>query len=194
MKKFKKDIIIFILIGIVIGLGLLQYGDLKSEKENISAEIVEQTISQMSELATAKYNYKNVVSYENVRKFNGIEVPFTKKSFLIVYTGYIKAGVDLKSVDIKISSNEKIDVTIDQARILDHVINEDEVTVYDEDSRLLNPLKIDDVMKVLTKEKTKVEKEVIEKGFLKESNEYTKKLIETNLNNMGFEKVNIRFR
>ncbi|WP_053955510.1 DUF4230 domain-containing protein [Inediibacterium massiliense] len=193
MKKF-KNITIFILIGMVIGLGVLQYGNFKDEKESISAEVVEQTISQMSELVTIKYNYKNVVAYKNARKFNGVELPFTKKSFLIVYTGYIKAGVDLKSVDVKMISNHEIDVTIDQAKILDNVLNEEDVTIYDENSALLNPLKFGDLMKVLTKEKKKVEKEVVEKGFLKEANEYTKKLMETNLKSMGFEKVNIRFR
>lgn len=192
--KSKRNILIVILMTLVVGLSIIAFGDMVKDEETIGSDIVEKEILNISELSTIKYNYKNVAKYEDVKKFKGINIPFTSKSFLLVYSGYVKAGVDLEDIDISIKDDKNITIKMNEAKILDNVINEKEAEMYDEDSGLFNKLKYDDLLGVLSLEKEKIKDELIEDGFLDEANKHTEKLVKNMLGNLGFEKVDIYFR
>jgi hypothetical protein len=163
-----------------------------SDKNTVNSSIVAEKLSKLKELATTKYSYTKVLEVKNDRQFNGISIPFTQKYFLLQYDGYIKAGVDLSKLDIKInSSTSTITLKLNHSKILDDVINQDSIHIYDEKSGLFNKLELSDMVNEITAQKTIVEDEVIKKGYLKESDNNASVLLETILKNMGFKNVNI---
>lgn len=169
------------MIAIILILALVAYiiSNLKSkEKISISSETVESSLKEAKELTTLKYNYKNVASYENSQEFHGITLPFTTKKFLYTYQGEINAGVDLDKARVDVNEASKIiSVTLPQASILSHDIDENSVMVYDEKNSIFNPLKLEDYSDFRKEEEAKVEKEAIDKGLLEEAKEKSEKAV-----------------
>ncbi|NMA58941.1 DUF4230 domain-containing protein [Clostridium cochlearium] len=194
MKKWKRNTLIFLLIiAIIVGVFFYTKYSFKNEMELLSNTIEEQ-LSKILELSTVKYNYTNVVSYKDSRKLSGLNLPFTSKSFLIKYDGYIKAGVDLNTVETEITDTKSIKMTLDKPKVFDNVIIEEEVYVYDEKDSIFNKLSFENLYEVLIEEKQKMEKEVVEKGLLNDAEKNTKEMLISLLKSMGFEKIEIVFR
>lgn len=178
-KSSKKVIGFLIAIILILALGAYIISNLKSkEKISISSETVESSLKEAKELTTLKYNYKNVASYENSQEFHGITLPFTTKKFLYTYQGEINAGVDLDKARVDVNEASKIiSVTLPQASILSHDIDENSVMVYDEKNSIFNPLKLEDYSDFRKEEEAKVEKEAIDKGLLEEAKEKSEKAV-----------------
>lgn len=194
MKKWKRNTLIFLLIiAIIVGVFFYIKYSFKNKMELLSNAIEEQ-LSKILELATVKYNYTNVVSYKDSKKLSGLNLPFTSKSFLIKYDGYIKAGVDLNTVEIELIDTKTIKVTLGKPKVFDNVIIEEEVYIYDEKDSVFNKLRFEDLYEVLVEEKQKMEEVVIEKGLLNDAEKNTKEMLISLLKSMGFEKIEIAFR
>lgn len=178
-KTSKKVFGFLIAIILILALGAYIISNLKSkEKISISSETVESSLKEAKELTTLKYNYKNVASYENSKEFHGITLPFTTKKFLYTYQGEINAGVDLDKARVDVNEASKIiSVTLPQASILSHDIDENSVMVYDEKNSIFNPLKLEDYSDFRKEEEAKVEKEAIDKGLLEEAKEKSEKAV-----------------
>lgn len=178
-KTSKKVFGFLIAIILILALGAYIISNLKSkEKISISSETVESSLKEAKELTTLKYNYKNVASYENSQEFHGITLPFTTKKFLYTYQGEINAGVDLDKARVDVNEASKIiSVTLPQASILSHDIDENSVMVYDEKNSIFNPLKLEDYSDFRKEEEAKVEKEAIDNGLLEEAKEKSEKAV-----------------
>lgn len=178
-KTSKKVFGFLIAIILILALGAYIISNLKSkEKISISSETVESSLKEAKELTTLKYNYKNVASYENSQEFHGITLPFTTKKFLYTYQGEINAGVDLDKARVDVNEASKIiSVTLPQASILSHDIDENSVMVYDQKNSIFNPLKLEDYSDFRKEEEAKVEKEAIDKGLLEEAKEKSEKAV-----------------
>lgn len=192
-KKRNYLAIFLIILAIIMVLFFYIRFSVKRETKMLSDTIKEE-ISKLLELSTVKYNYVNVVAYKDNKKFSGINMPFTNKSFLIKYSGYIKAGVDLKSAEINVNDTKSVEIKLDKPKVLDNVINEEDSYIYDEKESVFNQLKLEDLHNVLVKEKKNMEKEVIKKGLLTESEKNTKEILTSFLKNLGFENVKIVFK
>lgn len=155
---------------------------------------VEEQVMKLLDLSTVKYNYTNVVAYKDNKKLKDMSIPFTNKGFLIKYNGYIKAGVDLSTAEVDVQDKKDVEITLDKPTIFDNVINEEDAYIYDEKESLFNQLKIQDLYDVLVKEKENMEKEVIEKGILKEAEVNAEEILRSFLTSMGFENIKISFR
>ena len=194
MKKWKRNTIISLLtIGIILSFFLYMKFSFKKEVALLSNTIEEQ-LSKILELSTTKYNYTNVVSYKDNKKLSGLNLPFTSKSFLIKYDGYIKAGVDLKTAEVEVMDTKSVRIVLDKPKIFDNVIMEEEVYIYDERDSVFNKLSFDDLYDVLIEEKQKTEKEIVDKGFLNDAENNTKEISDSFLRSMGFENIEIIFR
>lgn len=194
MKKRIKNIIISLALVVLIVTGLFFYFNMRTTTvtETFSNTVTESVI-KILQLSTLEYNYTDVVSHKESKKFNDLNIPFTQKRFLIKYTGYIKAGVDLSNVDVDIQDPQTIHVTINHAQITDNVINEEDLYVYDEKESIFNQLKITDVYDILVDEKLKNEARLIETGFLKEADQRSEELISELLKVFNFENIVIKF-
>ena len=194
MNKWKKiGIILLILLAAV--LAMVIYFKVTSAREtSILSETIEEKVSKIVELSTVKYNYTNVAAYKDRKKMSGANLPFTEKRFLIKYNGYIKAGVDLKNIEVSLKDKETVEVTLPRPVILDNVIDEDDIYIYDEKDTVFNNLSINDLYDVLKEEKQKTETEVIDKGLLNEAQKNANEILLTFLENMGFKNIKVTFK
>lgn len=180
MKKTKKMItglvaaIVIIFISYFFGMKASLF---KTENE-ISSEIIKNQILSVKELTTLKYKYTNVGSFENQSEFYGMKLPFTQKKFIISYDGEVNAGINLEEAKITLNKDDqKISINIPHAEILNHSIDEDSLTIFDEKNSIFNQLEVKDFSDFRKDEMKKVEKDLEEKGFLEEADEKTQEAI-----------------
>lgn len=147
-------------------------------------------IVYIQDLALVKYNYTGVIGFKDNMKILNINVPLTDKFFLLKYNGFIKAGVDFSQ--IKVDVNEKnVHVSIPKSKIMDTVIDENSVQVYNESDNAFNPIKIADYNKAILQEKNTMTRDALNQGILKEANEQADFVLRSLLKEMGFEHIEI---
>lgn len=180
MKKTKKMItglvaaIVIIFISYFFGMKASLF---KTENE-ISSEIIKNQILSVKELTTLKYKYTNVGFFENQSEFYGMKLPFTQKKFIISYDGEVNAGINLEEAKITLNKDDqKISINIPHAEILNHSIDEDSLTIFDEKNSIFNQLEVKDFSDFRKDEMKKVEKDLEEKGFLEEADKKTQEAI-----------------
>ncbi|WP_418560439.1 DUF4230 domain-containing protein, partial [Longicatena caecimuris] len=145
----------------------MKFADRNSEPE-ISSTALAQQLQEVNELAVLDYNYTKVGKFENSLKLNGWSIPLTKKSFLLTYAGRIQAGVDMSAMEVNMKG-KKILVSLPEVRILNNVLDEKSIEVYDETKNIFNPISINDYKTFAAKQKERVEDEAIENGLLSEA-------------------------
>src|SRR5690554_5847126 len=123
-------------------------------------------ITYMQELALVKHNYTGVISFKDYKKFLRINVPLTDKYFLLKYNGYIKAGVDFERIKVNVENDSTLHVSLPKPRILDIVIDEKSIEVYNESENAFNPIKISDYNEALIREKNVMASDAIKQGIL----------------------------
>ena len=167
-----------LIVGILIGAVLLGGGWLlgktsgggSRENVEISAIVLQNKISAMSELAVVIYTYTELGQYESSKEFYGVKMPFTTNRFLLTYDGVIKAGIDMTEVKVDVDQGVKtVTVTLPQAEILSHEIDEDSVKIYDEKTSIFNAFTIEDYTSFYADQKKTVEKKARDKGLLTEA-------------------------
>lgn len=179
MKDLKK--LVKMAIGILIIIVIFSFATMIMTKNQantkITGELLKNKLENVSELTTTKYNYTNMGAFENTNTFYGWNVPFTTKKFIISYDGTINAGIDMKNIKVEVT-NKKIEITLPEPKILSHTIHEDSIKVFNEQTSIFNPIKLEDYSTFATDQKSTMEDEAISKGFLKSVRENTKKSIE----------------
>ncbi|MBK5243085.1 DUF4230 domain-containing protein [Clostridium sp.] len=194
IKLKSKFILLFIILNLTIST-IMIYSIINTfnNEEVKTSTIITERISKISELSTIKYNYANIIVLKNTKKFKDFSIPFTQKSFFIKYSGYIKAGVDLEGLKVLVNGR-KITITLKKSKIIDNVIDNEDLFVYDEKSSMFNKLSMQDIINEICNEKKKTEVELLKKGFLDEANNNAKLLLRGILLDMGFENVTIVFK
>jgi hypothetical protein len=194
MKKWKKYGMVLLIVAIIVS-GLFLYFKFSIKREiNLMSNTIEEKVAKILDISTVKYNYTNVVTYKDNKKINGLNVPFTNKSFIIKYNGYIKAGIDLNGVETKVYDTKHVKMILDKPFIMDNVIVEEDVYIYDERDSVFNKLNFKDLYDVLIEEKKSMEEEVIEKGLLNDAKKNAEEILTSLLESMGFENIEIIFR
>ncbi|MGI6752061.1 MAG: DUF4230 domain-containing protein [Anaerovoracaceae bacterium] len=159
-----------------------------------SSHNLEQQITKLSELATVKYRYKDVMEYSDSMRIKGINLPLTNKKYLVVYGGYIKAGVDLKDTEVEVIDENSVKLIVGKPRVLDNVIDEKITSVYDEKDGLFNKITITDYTDIQKENKEKLENEIIENGLLDEAERNAKELLTAILIGFGYDNISILFK
>lgn len=180
MKKAKKMFFgLLALIVIIFGSYFIgMKGGLLKTETKVSSDIIKNQILSVKELTTLKYKYTNVGSFENQQEFYGMKLPFTQKKFIISYDGDVNAGINLEEAKVSLNeADKKINIQIPHAVILNHVIDEDSLTIFDEKNSIFNQLEVKDFSDFRKDKMKKIEKELEEKGFLQEADEKTKEAI-----------------
>lgn len=188
-----KVLLIFIIIGIILGI-TLSLKLIFSEKAPKDTSKVLNTIEQVLELSTSKYNYSNIVTIKKDRSFKNIKIPFTEKSFIIKYNGVVKGGVNSKDITIDNVKKDSITVNVAKCSIIDHYIDEENIFIYDVKNALFNRVKTNEVIDELANSKKEYEKKIIKEGFMNDISGSVKKSLENSLKNLGYEEVIINFK
>ena len=118
------------------------------------------------------------------------QVPLTEKFFLLKYNGYIKAGVNLKGATVKVDGKSVV-VQLPKAQILETVIDEKSIRVYDESMNAFNPISINDYNKAISKEKLTMTKSAVNQGILDDASRQAHLIITSILTEMGYEKIQV---
>ena len=197
MKKIKsiKNILLIALILLVIVLGFIGVKKFSVNNDiTLLSSNIEEKVSRLVELSTIKYNYTNIVEYDDKMQVNGMNITFTNKKFILKYSGYIKAGIDLSTIDVKVKDKSSIIVKMDKAEIFENVISEEDVYFFDEKDSVFNKLSFKDLYSVLIEEKEKMKEEVVEKGILNDAQANGKEIIYSLLEGMGFTDITIEYK
>lgn len=152
LKKFLKPIIfaaICLLIGGILGWNVHGWF---TKEEPVDVDYISGKLADNSELTTQTITYTSRVPMSSGA------IPFiNKKSFVMVYTATLRAGVDLSDVEVKDRGDRKIMIKIPHATI-QGTPNIDPTTIEftDEKKSLLSWNKKEDVAEALAKAKEDV--------------------------------------
>lgn len=193
-EKIKKYGIISMVIVVIIAGFMLFYNIRGNNQREIISSTIEQKVSKIVELSTVKYNYTDVVSYRDSKELGGMKLPFTEKKFIVQYSGYIKAGVDLSTIQVDIKDQDTIHIDMKKAQVLENIIVEEEVKFFDEKDGLFNKLSFKDLYSVLIGEKQKAKDDAINRGLLNESQNNAEEILLSLLEEMDFKNIIIRFK
>lgn len=191
MRNISIPTIFFFLTTVILGFALLINNNKRADYHGYSSSTIMNRITHIQELALVKHNYTGVISYKDYMKFLNINIPLTDKYFLLKYNGYLKAGVDFSRVKIDVQNDSTIHVSIPKPKILDTVIDEKSVEVFNESENAFNPIKISDYNEALTREKNNMIKDAIDQGILSDATEQAKIVLRTMLEEMGFSQIYI---
>lgn len=188
-----KAIIISIVIFIIVAFILYNKISIERNQSLLSSK-VEESVEKLVELSTVKYNYTNILEYKDSIQVKGIDIPFTGKNFIVKYSGYLKAGVDLKTVEIDVLDKNTINVYMEKPKILENIISEEDVYFFDEKNSIFNKLSFKDLYSILIDEKEKMAAEALEKGILNDAESNSVEIIERLLTGMGFKTIKVKFK
>lgn len=186
-RKTNYPAIFLLIVAIVLAFFLFK----KSNKQpRYDSSAIMEKIAYVKELSLVKYNYSGVISYSDYMKFMNLQVPLTEKKFMIRYSGYVKAGIDVSQASVFVSG-KNVKVILPKPTIQETVIDEKTIQVFDESMNIFNPTKVADYQKAIVGEKNKIMQDALGKGILTESSDQAHKFITSLLEELGFEKVEI---
>lgn len=146
--------------------------------KEINLSVICANIQEIGELATIEYMYTDAGKFSDTVQWLGLDVPFTKKSFIAKWDGTIKAGINVKSIIVKINEKDKqIVVYMPKAEILSHEVDVESFETLDEQAGLFNPIELDNIREFDSKSKENMEKRAIENGILDKATENAKNVI-----------------
>ena len=152
--------------------------------KEVTIDLIKSEIHEIGEIATIEYLYTDAGKFENPKQLFGVDVPFTKKSFIAKWDGIIKAGVQVDKIIVEINdSNKEIIVHMPNSIILSHEIDKDSIETLDEKNGLFNPIRVEDVREFDKVSKDAMEERAIENGILDKASENAKEIIEKLVNN-----------
>lgn len=151
----------------------------------IDLQVLYNKIENIGELATVEYLFTDSAQFNSSRHLLGVEVPFTKKTFILKWNGTIKAGVDLTKIQLKLLESETDDanavktvsVRVPAAKILSYEIDDDSVEILDESSNIFNPITIADKVAFDAATKDSMKSRAIENGLLKKAQENVEEIL-----------------
>jgi len=156
---------------------------LEKVSKTISTEEIETEINKIGELATVEYLYTDAGKFEDSNQIKGFNIPFTKKSFIVKWSGTIKAGINLENVKTEIDEdNKEIIVYLPKSEILSHTHDPDGFEILDESNSIFNPIEVDDVNTFTTDNDSFTQQKAIERGLLEKADENAQTIIENSLN------------
>ena len=172
MKQIASKIFTLSLLSVLL-MGCLVFSGCQEKEESVSAELLVSTLEKSGELTTIKLNYSGVTEYKD----SGIDW-INSKDFTMVYRATLRAGVDLKEVEIEVDEEKKIVwLTIPDAEIFDVNVDESSVEFYSKKFALFNFDSKEDTARALSMAETEAAKEAASIGVLETADEQAGTLI-----------------
>ena len=188
MITFLIIIIILIIAVCVLMITFKKVFNVESEQSTYQVTLKEE-LEDIAELATEEYTRTDWVKSSDQKKlFNKIKIPLTKKSYIMIYTGVVKAGIeDASAIEVSIDSEKQVvTVTIPDIVILDAYIDMDNVDILDEEFTVFNKYSVSEITEALSGLTDDLEDYAIDAGILDDAESNAKDLMEKIiLANMG---------
>lgn len=171
-------VISFIAIAVLSSIVVKNMQESKEPSVSFTSSSIREKISQISELAVDKIEYRDVIRYEEGK------IPIlTQKACTMIYDAKVKVGIDFSKIDVDVSEND-INITLPESEILDIIIDENSLEFYDEKFALFNWQKRADTVELLKYANENVSQKVLESGILNQSKEDAAELIKSVLEPM----------
>lgn len=139
--------VIILTVAVVIGV---EFVLTREPEPAVSNDILYTKIENVGELVTSKMTYRGIVKYTEGK------VPLiTKKSFLMVYTAYIDAGVDMTEATVE-EKSDRIVVTLPEVELFRNEVDPDSIEYYDENYGILTRETKDDALNSMSAAKQDV--------------------------------------
>jgi hypothetical protein len=144
----------------------------------INLQILYSEINDIGELATVEYLFTDAAKYSESMQYDGWDIPFTEKSFVLKWNGVIKAGVDLKRIRITVDEeNKNITVSMPAAKILSYEVDNDSIEVLDERDNIFNSISVDDKTRFDATTEDAMKQRAIKNGLLNKAQENAEVII-----------------
>ncbi len=189
-RRISLVTLFFILTTLLLAILLITNIFTKEKEQGYDSSTVLNRVVPIQELALVKYNYSGVIGYKDFIKIMKINIPLTEKSFLLKYNGYIKAGVDFKNMKVEVTGKD-VHISLPKPKILDTLIDENSISVYNESMNAFNPIKISDYNEAIVKEKNTMIQDAIAQGILNDANKQAELVLTAIMKDMGFENITI---
>ncbi|MEE3487903.1 MAG: DUF4230 domain-containing protein [Bulleidia sp.] len=151
-------ILIVIALSFILGMVMMHSHENKKKKREITSEFLESKLNDCSDLTTCTLEYVNLV------KFKEGSVPLlTKRSFSMIYTASIRAGIDVSKAVINVTPG-KVSVHLPAVEVQSIDVDTDSLRFYDEHNALFKWNDKDDISAAIkTAREDASENEQIEK-------------------------------
>lgn len=189
--KISISTLFFFLTTVILAILLLASKKSAEKGGGYDSSTVMSRVSYLQELALVQHNYTGVISYKDYRKFLNLNVPLTDKYFLLKYNGYVKAGVNFSRIKVNVLNATDVHVSIPKPKILDTVVDENSIEVFNESENAFNPIKIADYNEALSREKNVMIRGAIEQGIYEQATQQAKLTLTALLTEMGFVHIEI---
>lgn len=194
-RSIIRKMVMITVIALILGASCFFGGVLLAKRQSspktvITSDTLFQQLQSISSLATLEYHYTNMGKFEKNADLNGWTIPLTKASFILAYDGKITAGISLEDLKIEVE-DKKIIITLPEASVLSHEVDEESIEIYDESNNLFNPISISDYAAFSKQQKKIMETKAIEGGLLEQAQKKAGDVIKQLLNtaNPGYELV-----
>lgn len=180
MKKIIVGVIIVALLG-VVALFLYKAGYLDKYLKKVSimdTPTVVKNIKNISELSTACF-YEEIIQSEPIKK---------KDSLIIIASGRVRAGFDLKNLsdeNISIEGDTVLTITLPEARIFDVIVNPSDVRFIEGDKKSNEKV----MNRAINKATKRIEEDALKDGILDKATESGKKQLIELFKAFGFKEV-----
>lgn len=135
-RNFKIIVSLLVIISVLVGGYYFLFFKPKAE---ITTGFISSKLEAASELTSAKMIYNGYAEYSDGN------VPFlTKKAFLMLYKADVRAGIDLKNVDIQVTPLS-VKIAVPEVEIIDIKIDPSSLKFVDKKSAIFNWSNNDDV-------------------------------------------------
>ena len=151
------------------------------------------SIEDIGDLVTVEYNYTDILTYKDSLTLMDMKIPFTDKSYIIKYNGYIKAGIDLSKAVVKDVSDTKVELEVPKATITDSVLDEKSMVILDQKNNIFNPLDLGDYQETLKKELKARELKAKKDGILERAQDNADKILRKMLQSLGYKDISISY-
>ena len=176
-NKLLKGVVLLLLAAALVVVAIFFVFDVVSRQSNVSSTMIQYQLDNVQDLVTQKFTYTDKAELSGSRQLLSYDIPFTRHSVQIIYSGVIKAGFDVQDLDIEIEHREHIIyLRLPAVTITDNYILQDSIQ-YIERNNILNPLhpeEINDFLESLQEGKADA---AIEAGLLTEAEKNAKKVI-----------------
>ena len=201
--------VILMICGLGIGFfvipsltGSLQWNNAVSGiKEGDEAAITEK-LSNIAELSVLDFKYSNATSITDSREIDRfskkVNIPFTKKSIVMIYNGDIKIGVDADRITVRVvkganNAVEEVTVGIPPLKITSNDIDRESISYPLEKNNILNKIKSEDYAKMEEDGKEKMAEAVMKNGAMERAENELKETITAYLTALFGEEVSVKF-
>lgn len=187
-KILLKIILILALVVVIFFGGKFSWNKAMEIQTEKSSAIVFRELENCAELITVKTTYSDIIAIKKSR------IAGLAKSFSIIkYTGTIRAGIkDISQAEVSISNRgQNVKILLPNAEVLSNDISS--IEVFDESKSIFVSISVKDIMEEIKINQESASNAILETGFMEETKNHTKKLIESILYAAGFKEVEVVF-